>query len=672
MPYDFVAAVLVGGTEKLRGGDGYGVTLAGSVEGAIAEHDPELVVDLSDEPVLGPRERLLLASRVLAAGLPYVGADFRFEPPAFEPYPLPALAVIGTGKRVGKTAVTTHVARVLARDRDVVVVAMGRGGPPEPEVVEVPPTVDDLLARSRAGRHAASDHLEIAALAGVPTVGCRRCAGGLAGATFVSNVLEGARVAAARSPDLVLFDGSGAAIPPVAVQARVLVAHDLESGLNPYRALISDLVLTMDDGVATAAAALGRRVIRFDLRLQPLEPLGGRRAAVFTTGPARVDHLEGVVLASQNLADRERLRRDLERLDVDVYVVELKAAAIDLVAETAVSRGVDVVLARNDVVAPGLDDALLELAELATGEQVARKSPAMTEPRHHDPLPLGGSGGLPYSRGLMARALMAAGVTAVRAYDLAQRVQTDLVARRQESVDLDRLEQLAHEVLGENEGAQVVRRLRRYELLRELDLPIILLIGGATGTGKSTVATEVAYRLGITRVTSTDFVRQTMRAFLSREFMPSIHYSSFEVPYEGDLGEIADGFVEQTRNVLIGVRAVIERALQEGWSVVLEGVHLVPGMLPPIEGALVMHCVLAIEDTELHESHFWVRDARSDGMRPVQKYLDSLGDIRLLQDFIVERARSAGVPVVENASIELTIGTVMELVLSGAERYAHV
>jgi 2-phosphoglycerate kinase len=295
----------------------------------------------------------------------------------------------------------------------------------------------------------------------------------------------------------------------------------------------------------------------------------------------------------------------------------------------------------------------------------------MTEPRHFEPLPLGGAGGLPYSRGLMARALMAAGVSAVRAYDLAQRVQTDLVDRGAETIDLDRLESLAQDVLGENEGAQVVRRLRRHEALRQLELPIILLIGGATGTGKSTVATEVAYRLGITRVTSTDFVRQTMRAFLSREFMPSIHYSSFEVPDEG-AGGVVDGFVEQTRNVLVGVRALLERALQEGWSLVLEGVHLVPGMLPPIEGALVMQCVLAIEDAELHESHFWVRDARSDGLRPVQKYLDAIDDIRLLQDFIVERAQQVGVPVVENASIELTIGTVMELALTNAERFARV
>ena len=295
----------------------------------------------------------------------------------------------------------------------------------------------------------------------------------------------------------------------------------------------------------------------------------------------------------------------------------------------------------------------------------------MTEPRHAEPLPLGGGDGLPYSRGLMARALMATGISAVRAYELALRVGVDLAARGEDSVDLDRLEQLAVDVLGEDEGAQAIRRLRQYDSLRELDLPIIVLIGGATGTGKSTVATEVAYRLGITRVTSTDFVRQTMRAFLTHDFMPAIHYSSFEVPAEEGLGTV-ESFVEQTRNVLIGVRGVIDRALQEGWSLVLEGVHLVPGMLPPIEGAMVVHCVLAIEDEDLHESHFWVRDTSSEGLRPVQKYLDALGDIRIVQDFILDQAQSSGVPVIENGSIELSIGTVMELVLSGAERYQRV
>src|SRR6266516_552090 len=249
LPYEFVAAWCAGGTEKLVGGEDYGVPLASDLEAAIAEHAPEVVVDLSDEPVLGPRERFRVASRVLAHGLPYVGPDFRFDPPELAPYPFPSLAVIGTGKRVGKTAVTGHVARLFAQDRELIVVAMGRGGPPEPELADVRPTLERLLELSREGRHAASDYLETAALAGVVTVGCRRCGGGLAGSSGESNVLAGAALAAERDPDLVVFDGSGAVIPPVEVDARVLVTSsaqppEVAAGyLNAYRILISDLVV---------------------------------------------------------------------------------------------------------------------------------------------------------------------------------------------------------------------------------------------------------------------------------------------------------------------------------------------------------------------------------------------------------------------------------------------
>jgi len=179
LPYDVVAALLVGGTEKLRGGEDYGVPLVDALDAA----DAEIVVDLSDEPVLPPRERMLWASRALALGLPYAGADFRFDAPRLHPVPYPSLAIVGAGKRVGKTAVATHVARLFARDRRVAVVSMGRGGPPEPELRETAPGIDELVALARAGRHAASDYLETAAFAGVPTIGCRRAGGGLAGST---------------------------------------------------------------------------------------------------------------------------------------------------------------------------------------------------------------------------------------------------------------------------------------------------------------------------------------------------------------------------------------------------------------------------------------------------------------------------------------------------------
>ena len=221
LPYEFAVAVLVGGTEKLRGGADYGVPVESDVETAIASYRPDVVVDLSDEPVLGPLERFALASRVLAQGLPYVGADFRLDPPERLPFELPSIAVVGTGKRVGKTAVTGQLARLVARTRRVVVVARWGRRP--------------LRA---GGDHGATDGrrprraLTVGASRRVGPSGDPRlspvsrpwgAAGveeGLAGAVATSNVSEGAAVALGLAPDLVVFDGSGAALPPIAAAAR--------------------------------------------------------------------------------------------------------------------------------------------------------------------------------------------------------------------------------------------------------------------------------------------------------------------------------------------------------------------------------------------------------------------------------------------------------------------
>ena len=394
VPYEVVAAVLVGGTEKLRGSPDYGVPLAADVAEGIERYQPEIVLDLSDEPVLGPVERFALASRVLLSGIPYAGADFRLDPPRQVPFELPSISVVGTGKRVGKTALTGHLARLVASDRHVVVVAMGRGGPPEPETVTVPPTVDALIDLSRSGRHAASDHLETAALTGVETVGCRRCGGGLAGQVFTSNVGAGARAAAALAPDLVIFDGSGAALPPIASDRKVVAVGGHQSPaiavgyLNAYRLLLGDLiVVTMaEQGSAweRVREAVGRLVpshvaiVATVLRPRPVVEVDGRSVAYFCTAPATAHaplaaHLEErhgahVAHVSGNLADRRLLQAELERVEAEVFVVELKAAAVDVVAEAALERGVEVVLAANDVVAvagqPDLDEMLLEVARI--------------------------------------------------------------------------------------------------------------------------------------------------------------------------------------------------------------------------------------------------------------------------------------------------------------------
>src|SRR4029453_10252198 len=168
--------------------------------------------------------------------------------------------------------------------------------------------------------------------------------------------------------------------------------------------------------------------------------------------------------------------------------------------------------------------------------------------------------------------------------------------------------------------------------------------------------------------------RQTMRAFFSAEFMPSIHYSSFEagpavaVPDDEATDPNLLGFLDQTRNVLVGGRAVLDRAVEEGYSLAVEGVHLVPGLVErPREGAVVCECLLAIPDEAEHARHFWVRDRSSEGIWPVGKYLDALEDIRRIQDYLVDRAVKAGVPVIENVRREETVRAVADLVLKAVE-----
>ncbi|MBV8598069.1 MAG: hypothetical protein JO017_04535 [Actinobacteria bacterium] len=196
----------------------------------------------------------------------------------------------------------------------------------------------------------------------------------------------------------------------------------------------------------------------------------------------------------------------------------------------------------------------------------------------------------------------------------------------------------------------------------ELERPVVLLVGGATGTGKSSVTTEVAHRLGITRVTSTDFIRETIRAFFAPQFMPSVHYSSFE----GD--PTIAGFIEQTHNVLVGVQAVLGRALAESWSIALEGVHLVPGLVPDeIDGATIVRAVLRIESEDVHRTHFEVRDEATGGTRAMEKYLSRIDDIRAIQDYIVDSAERSGVPVIESTDRRRAVAELLDLVLRSVD-----
>ncbi len=407
-----IAAAFLGGTEKIKGGADYGVPLVkgedpvSAVEQALSRYDVEVVVDLSDEPVIGYKERMKIASLALHAGARYLGSDFELRPPGLHAVSTkPSLAVIGTGKRVGKTAVAGYLARLLAGEGfDPGVVSMGRGGPPHPEVIEghkLEVGSEYLLEALARGAHAASDYYETAALSRVTTIGCRRCGGGLAGEPFVSNVLEGAGIANGLDTLVTVFDGSGAAMPPVRVERRVLVAgaHQdpdyIVGFLGTYRLLLSDLVLlTMSEEpmaspekVAGLVEAIAKvrpdlPVISTVFRPRPVGEIGGLKVGYVSTAPPAVldklgRHLEEhygceVVAASGNLSDRTRLAEDLDAMGgVEAYLTEIKAAAVDVVTRRGAEEGKPVLYCDNDPVGDELDSRLLGLAR----EAVAQKAP---------------------------------------------------------------------------------------------------------------------------------------------------------------------------------------------------------------------------------------------------------------------------------------------------------
>jgi cyclic 2,3-diphosphoglycerate synthetase len=273
-------------------------------------------------------------------------------------------------------------------------VAMGRGGPPEP-VTAGPEdvTVDALLARVQRGEHGASDYLEDALTAGVPTVGARRCGGGMAGRPFATNVAEAAALAAASGPGLVILEGSGSSVPTVPWDAGVLVVpastpvEYLTGYLGPFRLLLSDLVIFMigagpntgPDNLSNLHPELRRlradiRVALAELQPVPLADVKGKDAFFATTAEPDVatrlaGHLEQaagcrIVKVSWRLGDRAGLEQDLAASPAfDVLLTELKAAAIDVAARRARERGAEVVFVDNrprDARAGGMGDGDLD------------------------------------------------------------------------------------------------------------------------------------------------------------------------------------------------------------------------------------------------------------------------------------------------------------------------
>jgi len=281
-----------------------------------------------------------------------------------------------------------------------------------------------------------------------------------------------------------------------------------------------------------------------------------------------------------------------------------------------------------------------------------------------------GKAGLPYSKGLMATSVMAAGLPPLRAFHVAEVIERWLHEGGRCEIASSELREIAARVLEEEVGPRYAENYRRWQRGQERTAPLIVLIGGTTGVGKSTVATTVANRLGIVRIVSTDAIREVMRGIFTRRMMPSIHTSSFDVASLvkeplGDTDPVIAGFRQQVQAVSVGVAQIIRRAVIEGTDLVVEGAHVVPGFLdlPSPSEAIVAPMVIAVDDVPIHRSHFAARaqDTRSRGQR---RYLDHFEDIRRIQTYVRAQAEKHGVPVLTSYSLDATVSRVMELVIA--------
>ncbi len=276
--------------------------------------------------------------------------------------------------------------------------------------------------------------------------------------------------------------------------------------------------------------------------------------------------------------------------------------------------------------------------------------------------------GLPYSKGLMAQSLMATGLPSERSFALAQQIEDRLAERGSPEIGVDQLREVAEDVVGASESEQVVARLRQWWRVRNLERPLLVLLGGVTGVGKSTVATQLAGRLGISHVMATDQVRQVVRAFFSHDFMPSVHHSSFDVSKAlgsspPDRSGTVAGFMRQAQAIAPGLDAVVERAISDRTPMVVEGVHLLPEIPSAYlcERATTVRALIVVRDEVEHRQHFHTRGVQT--LRAPERYLEALDRIRVLQEHLIERAQAAGIPVIEAQGLEAMLRRVLEVVL---------
>ncbi|ALV61775.1 2-phosphoglycerate kinase [Thermococcus sp. 2319x1] len=267
---------------------------------------------------------------------------------------------------------------------------------------------------------------------------------------------------------------------------------------------------------------------------------------------------------------------------------------------------------------------------------------------------------IPFSRGILTRSITSTGVDVGIAYSIAAEIVKELERKKVKVITKDEIRKMTYKKLLDHGLKDAARKYLFWHELRRLKYPMIILLGGATGVGKSTLATELAFRLGIRTVIGTDTVREVMRKIISKELLPSLHTSSFLAWRElrnlpKDVDPLIYGFESQVRYVTVGINAVVERSYKEGFNTIIEGIHLVPGYITLNDRSFMY--LITVRNSEALEARFYERARYS--LRPAEYYVKNIDNIMRIQEYLIEKAKEYGIPIIENIELEQSINSIM-------------
>ncbi len=281
----------------------------------------------------------------------------------------------------------------------------------------------------------------------------------------------------------------------------------------------------------------------------------------------------------------------------------------------------------------------------------------------------------PFSKGILSKSLIRSEVNPTKAYQIAAEIEETIQKEGKEIISISDLIRTVRLRL-EEEDPVLAKKYVVWKQIRRSKDPLIILLGGASGIGTSSISFELANKLGIKNMLSTDMIREVMRKMVSKELCPTLFESSYtaeealKTPAPPEFDKTLLGFKDHVETVNVGLTGVIERSIKEGISIVIEGVHIVPGFIDEelLNRPNVYLFVLALSDEEIHKGRFYSRCRQLWARRPLKRYLKHFTSIRKTHDYIVGVARKNNVPVIENIVVSNTIDEIMEYIITMKEK----